>query len=407
MGKYLIIAVLFLSLAVRIIYVSTLDRHKMHPPDAMYWDSVAVNIINGNGHALGENESLRPTAFRTPLYSLFLAGTYRIFGHDLLFVRIIQSLLNAISCLLIYIIGKRLFNEWVGAIAFLISGFYPSFIYYSGFIGAESLLLFLFLIVLISLLRFYETISVKHGITTGIITGLATLAKPVFFLFLFFLLPWFLSTNLKWRILKAWGISFIFTLLVIAPWTIRNFIVFDSFILLSTEGGQTFWTSNNSIADGTGSWYKEFEEMVPSELPETEREKIWYTKTFGFIRNNPGKFLLLIPKKIIRLYRLYPQEGYSNDVTRGVQIISLSSYGLILPFAAFGFFRSLRGNKKILLMHLSILYFTLLAAVFYGSTRLRLPIEPILIIFASLIFVQFLMYIPVAKKRWLTRNAAI
>ena len=41
-------------------------------------------------------------------------------------------------------------------------------------------------------------------------------------------------------------------LLVVAPWTLRNYRVYGRFVLVASEGGVTFWTGNHPLAHGEG-----------------------------------------------------------------------------------------------------------------------------------------------------------
>ena len=81
-----------------------------------------------------------PTAHRTPIYPLFLSGVYFIFGHSYLAVRIMQAIIGALTCLLIYWLGKEIFDEGVGRVVSLIVVFYLVPISYTGFSSNRNLL---------------------------------------------------------------------------------------------------------------------------------------------------------------------------------------------------------------------------------------------------------------------------
>ena len=48
--------------------------------DAHSYDIMGLNILQGNGFSGDENPPYKPTIRRTPVYPIFLAGIYAIFG---------------------------------------------------------------------------------------------------------------------------------------------------------------------------------------------------------------------------------------------------------------------------------------------------------------------------------------
>jgi hypothetical protein len=60
------------------------------------------------------------------------------------------------------------------------------------------------------------------------------------------------------------------------------------------------------------------------------------------------------------------------------------SYGLLLPFFLVGMMFSLQLHQKPWLLFFWILNFCLVTLIAHGSTRFRLPVEPVLILFGSL-----------------------
>ena len=70
-----------------------------------------------------------PTVFVTPVYPLFLASIFKIFGYGFIglqVARIIQAILSSITVVLVFLSGKVLFNEKVGLIAsFLVCFYFP------------------------------------------------------------------------------------------------------------------------------------------------------------------------------------------------------------------------------------------------------------------------------------------
>ena len=49
--------------------------------------------------------------WQAPFYPYFLALVYKIFGHNYFMPRLIQFLIGALSCVLVYLLGKKVFNK--------------------------------------------------------------------------------------------------------------------------------------------------------------------------------------------------------------------------------------------------------------------------------------------------------
>src|SRR3989338_10379603 len=104
-----------MALFIRLIYIFLGDQFPLMNDDLQY-NIIAKNILDGNGFSY---DSTEPTAARGPVYPLFLAATYFVFGYDYNVVRILQSIIGAITCLFIYLIAKELYNSVIGFYAAL------------------------------------------------------------------------------------------------------------------------------------------------------------------------------------------------------------------------------------------------------------------------------------------------
>jgi hypothetical protein len=82
--------------------------------------------------------------------------------------------------------------------------------------------------------------------------GYATITRTVGIL-LFPLLIYikYKSATFNNRKMFNWGVNLAFgTAIVVLPWTIRNYVQFNKFILVSNNGGVNFWMGNNPNAYG-------------------------------------------------------------------------------------------------------------------------------------------------------------
>jgi 4-amino-4-deoxy-L-arabinose transferase-like glycosyltransferase len=214
-----------------------------------YYDDVARSLIAGKGFVHSVNPRATapfsfspgtPFSFVPPLYAWLLFIPYKLFGPKLLLAKIFQSMIDGVVCLLLYLLGKRLFNNnRTALLASLLYAIYPlailmcSTLYYQ--IPMNVALCWL-------LLSFMAPITTRNGAWTGVALGVTSLAKPVT-LPLIAILPIvkFVEAFREQRKLRpavCWtGGFFLLVALTLAPWTIRNYMVFNELIPVQKGAG--------------------------------------------------------------------------------------------------------------------------------------------------------------------------
>lgn len=104
-------------------------------PQTFEYGEIAANIVRGNGFARTNEFSnmLEPTSSHAPLYPLFLswfsAGTDHVYGS--LVVQLLQAVFGALTALVMYMTGRRLYGHGTGLLAAAGLSFYPPLIYYT------------------------------------------------------------------------------------------------------------------------------------------------------------------------------------------------------------------------------------------------------------------------------------
>lgn len=388
--RKILLSLFFLSFIIRVVFILTLKNHFYFDDEFEYYRMVE-NFLSGKGLIIGENLK----SFRPPLYPLFLSLLYSL-HFNLFFIRITQTLISSITVIFIYLLGKKVFNKKIGIISGLISSFYPFFIFYTGFLLTETLFIFLTVLSIYFLVGAFENEKNILSIKTGITMGLAGLCRPA--IELFFPLSIILilsdrakSIKIRWK--KVILISIFFTL-TLSPWVIRNYKIFGKFIPGTTMGGWVFWEGNNPESIGGPCHY--FPKNI-LQMEEIKRDKFLYRKTIEVIKDNPGRFLWLLKNKFIRFWNVVPNASqFQKPLYR---LLSIFSFGVLLPFFILGFLTTFK-NKKAIPMHLLIIFFTLFHMVFLASIRYRVAIEPFYIIFAA----SFLCQPTRLASFWKTRS---
>jgi tetratricopeptide (TPR) repeat protein len=408
--KFLLPACIFLlAFLVRFIYLiqikSSLPFFYAPIMDELYHDNWACQIAKGGW--VGTD-----AFFRAPLYVYLLALTYKIFGHSYFFPRLLQIFLGSLSCLLIFLIAKKLFNQTVAIISGVMASFYAMLIYYDASLLLDSLSVFLDLALLGLLILSAEKPKLLNWFFCGIVLGLSAIARPNILIFVPFILIWMLF-GLKNKLFKKaiffrWIILCAGALLVIMPVTLRNYLVSKDFVLISWQGGYNFYLGNNPNATGWSAttpeidktWWGGYEDAIrlaeeetKAKLKPSQISDFWFKKGFTFIFSQPLSWLELMARKTIYFWKGYEIGNNENEylyknfsslfnLLLGKSIIYFP-FGLVGPFSILGLLICLKDFRKYLLVYLFVLSYSASVIIFFVCSRFRMPVIPFLIMFSS------------------------
>ena len=232
--------------------------------DASEYDSYAWNLAQGHGYS-GISPDVKkpdgqllehPTAYRSPGTSVLWAGMYWSFGHRYSVVRIFNCILDTLTILVIYLIGGKCFSDKVALLAAAIYTIWPTALLYSSQLGSETLFTFLFCCFILISLEFAERASWPRAIAAGVLLGLAMLTRGNAVLMVALMVPW--SVWQFWRtprlVVRGVAISLV-ALVMLVPWTIRNYEIFHAFIPFQTGGGDVLLGSYNSVVASDPLYY--------------------------------------------------------------------------------------------------------------------------------------------------------
>lgn len=368
--KFLVFILSF-SFILRISFVFYLKNY-LYFDDEFEYLKMVKNFLSGKGLIVNENFK----SFRPPLYPLILSILFYL-KFNFLHIRIFQSLISTFTVYIIYQISKEIFGKKEGTLSAIISSFYPFFIFYNGFLLTETFFLFFVVLSIFYLIKLSDTNGII-SLKVGVMSGVAGLTRPTFQIFIPFVILklLFLKENLKLKFRKVFFLVIGFCI-VLSPWIIRNYKIFKKFIPGTTMGGWVFWEGNNPFSDGGPCSY--FPQNI-HQIEEITRDKLLYKMTIEVIKKNPKRFLYLLKNKFKRFWNIVPNAPEFEEKIL-YRIISISSFGILLPFFIIGFFVSFK-NSKANFLHILIFIFTVFHMIYLASIRYRLPIEPFYIIFS-------------------------
>lgn len=389
--------------------------------DQLSYDALARRVAQGYGFTFASDwwpatSAGQPTAHWSFAYTLYLAAIYAFIGPYPIIGRIVQALVAGIlHPYLTWRIGSRLFGPPVGVIAALITAAYGYFVFYAGALMAETfyILAVLWAFDITLRIRMQEELPPRRlFLVLGFALGLAVLLRQAFLLFVPFLLIWLCvgRTSVgKARLYRRalWTGALLATAvvgLVILPWTIRNYLVFQRFVLLNTNAGFAFFWANHPI-HGTsfipvlpdGNRYRELIPLGLLRLDEARLDQALLIEGIREVRRDPMRYAQLSISRSKEYFKFWPSasSGLASNVVR------MLSFGLVLPFAVLGLCVAARKRRasdfldgadsrrgEVFpagrgLLYLFVFVYTLIHLLSWALIRYRLPVDALLVVFAS------------------------
>ncbi|MFH1478582.1 MAG: glycosyltransferase family 39 protein [Candidatus Omnitrophota bacterium] len=378
--KFLIpVGIFLLGFAIRSAFA--LKGNDILSGDEIFYESSGRGLCLGKGYMIGEHL----TSSIMPGYSIFIAFIYRFFQDSLAAIRIAQAVLDSLMCIAIYEIARKLFDKRVGFLSAILCMGHYFFLKSIQLLRPDSVQMFFVITSILYWIKWDEKLSKRDAFLFGCFSSLSIMFKPnMFFLPFIFLFTGFTralkkrQNHIKSFIIGA-TVSIVMIVLPISIWTLRNYRVHNALVPFTTGFGTVLYHSYNPIEG------KKFGIIPKDELTEkagkidseVDRNRYLVNEAVKHIREHPDKVMKLVPLKILFFWSIFDWE------TLGGEGVYNFSTAFILPFSILGLIFLRKSFKRLTALLIPIVYCNLLAVVFSGLPRFRLPIEPILIIFAA------------------------
>jgi 4-amino-4-deoxy-L-arabinose transferase-like glycosyltransferase len=369
---------------------------------------LAANIADGKGYI---DESGRPTARRPPGYPAFLGILYKVTDPRPAVGRIAQMILGVVLVWLVYSITRRHFDRATARVAAVFAALNPFLIFISGYALTENL----YIVLLLLGIRFLpqttaDSPPVSRWFYGAVLLALASLTRPTgvpVVLWMGAALLLFGKGDWSTRIAQVTVVGLVMAALLL-PWAFRNQVTFGGWVGLTTHGGITFYQGNNErvvdvphyrggVAPLEG--LPHYDQL--SRLDERARDDYAYLLGKEFVREHARMMPRIVWWKFQRLWRLQSDMGLSgirsgwwfdNRSTPG-RVAATFDAGLVYAVVAFplfvaGLIVTRRRWREMMYFYGVIVAHTAVGLVFFGSLRTRLPIEPVIAMFAAVALVQ-------------------
>ena len=397
--------VLLVALALRVLVLTMTSHLEPQIADERHYHLIATNLVEGHGFTAESG----PTSLRPPLYPAFIAGLWTVTGTtSLQLVRAVQDVLGLATAVLVYWITRRLYDERAALAAAGITALYPALVLANSLLLTETVFTFLLTAFLACLVALVQAPRLPVALAAGALLGLAALTRSVVWPFPIVLVPllaWIVPTT-RTRRLACAGLVLCGYAAVVTPWAVRNTRLQGVPVIIDTMGGLNLhmgnyeFTPHDRIWDaisqrGAQSWII----GIPShpsgggEWTEGRKERWARERALTFMREHPG---LTVWRMAIKLGDFW---GLDRDFVAGIQrglfkppawaaVVASAAitvaFPMVVGLAALGVcLRPWNDWRSHLLLLLLVLFVTALHSVVFGHPRYRLPLTPVLAVYAG------------------------
>jgi 4-amino-4-deoxy-L-arabinose transferase-like glycosyltransferase len=334
-----------------------------------------------------------------------------VFGvHPQLFL-VVQCVMFAGTCTIVFDIGRRLFNERTGIIAGVLCALHPMMLRYIPYLHLETQLTLLVTLLVWLMVRFYEKPSIGRGLFVGFVGGAAALTKAVILLFpVLFVVGVVLANRLAsrravqgsrgpsagakekgppWRALAA---VLLMLGLTILPWTIRQYRSSGHFVPISSGTSDAFlrgfiFSRTDFITlrkppfteaeNESNEYFKALARKAGTvwQRNDGETDQILNSEARRRLRAQPGQ---VARKTVVGLFTFwYELTSFKNSLLAVVLAVGAWFFAII------GWRRARREGRPSWLLLLPVLYLNLLLALLLALGRYSVPILPALVVLAA------------------------
>jgi 4-amino-4-deoxy-L-arabinose transferase-like glycosyltransferase len=361
-------------------------------PDTERYDRIGWNLAQGHGYTASAAPPYQPDIFRAPGYPAFLALVYRFAGHDLTAVRVVQAVLLSFLVPLTYFLAHRCFDPPTARLSVFLAALYPYYWTYAGSALSDGLAVLLTAAMMALLVLSLER-PLGWALLAGIGLGLLCLFKPAMLLFPVFAAAIYALQRRPWA--GRATVYLVGAMLVVCPWTARNFAVTGQVVPLAAGGGLMLYAGVAGAAYGYDlNEFHQRVELGDKRLQDEQHEE------------DPARVLALdesMKADALRLIRGYPL-AYARHLAVSTVRVWISAWvwrgdrwalswphallsGGLLAAALGGIAARRRQWREALVLVAVVVYVSLVHAPFACEARQSLPGRICLIIFAAALLV--------------------
>jgi hypothetical protein len=356
----LVAAAMLVGFALRAASVDT-HRHSYYAAGITAWEATtALSVDRGDGFSINQRELTdlirlqntrnklvdpstvrlrkgtvsRPQVLEMPGLAIVLAALWKVGPQTYGAVLWIQAGLDSVAILLVWWIGWRLSRrQMIGVIAAWLYALSGEAVRLASAPLLDSWAMFLTVYVVAAFVWARERPTTGRLLLAGSLIGVGIYFRP----FMLLLAPGLALVLL--RSVRGFLIPLLVALALAAPWTVRNAIVFHSFIPTRTDFGQTLW---EGLGQRTNSYGAVANDGATAAMVHRARPNLEYgtpafdnyllAKALKAIRDHPGGYLALVASRLVWLWPCLFALVYPLRKTRLKAVALIVAMAMIAPY---------------------------------------------------------------------------
>lgn len=373
------------------------DAHEFlfFPTSHEAWD-VAWAMSLGKGFSAPLTGMQGPTAWVAPAYPGLIALALKVTGRDSYAATILCLFLNcvisALTCWPIYGIGKKIAGREVGLASSWVWVFLPTALLFPlEWLWDPSFAAFFVAVLVYWTLDFHEDAPLAAWAGYGALWAIAMLMNPAIGILFPFLILWLVQQRrrsmLPWRSQAA--VAVLLLIAGLAPWTVRNYAAFGTWVPVKDNFGLEFWLGNNPSVKG--NWSPDHhpvgdphEMQLLLSLGETRYMQMKQRQAIEFIEAHPLIFLKSVSHRFLDTWTGLgdvPSDRWVSALRAGGAYIRFTSALSLLALA--GLFLTCRSlGWEAAPVWIAPIVFPITYYVTHSTLHYRHPIDPVLTVLA-------------------------
>jgi 4-amino-4-deoxy-L-arabinose transferase-like glycosyltransferase len=312
------LAMFVVALAIRVTVTHFLYPEWLDPFVLAHWAFGRVGRSLALGQGFGNPMAdTGPSALLPPVYPYILAAIFKFFGvytkSSIIAALVLNGIISSATCIPVYFLARKCFGERAAKWAGWGWALSPYGIYYGAdWAWSTPLITLLLCCLFLWSLNLESDGRIKAWLAFGVLTGASILTEPSILSVVPLLILYTCYRRLRqhqpWLVPAATAVLAI--LIVIVPWTVRNYELFHKLIPVRSGLGLEFYIGNNGY---DLSWVNR--DLHPNhnavEQSEYERDgEIAYMnhkhdQAMDYIRNHPAWYAKMTLRRFVYLWTGY------------------------------------------------------------------------------------------------------
>jgi 4-amino-4-deoxy-L-arabinose transferase-like glycosyltransferase len=405
------LGLLALALIVRLGTLLVVAPTRTDGGDPLFYHSTANFLAKGLGFPEPLNfiayQNWNASALHGPLYPIVLSISSRLGGTTYFDHKFLSLLIGTAVVAFVGLVARRVapnkHRNSIALIAMLFAAMYPNLWLVDGVMFPEGLMALCTTAVVYAAYRWRDSEKTGHryawAIAMGVLVSLSALTRGEgLLLAVLIIVPWILLRRdipLRLRI-KNIALAALASLLVLAPWFIRNSQSFEVSVPLSTNGNELFVYANcDEVYSGKylGFWQFDCQEQlrrsgIDATGDEAEKSLFWREIGFDYAKEHIGELPKVVAARVGRQWELYrpfqnAEFAYIEGRNGDAAYAGLFMYYGLAAAALYGAFLIRKRKAGLLPLGALFISVTMTAMYAYGTTRFRVPAEPALCVLAA------------------------